>query len=392
LARAVQVNTGIWAKDLRVVTGANEVNANTNAATPIAGSGAVPAFALDVAALGGMYAGKITLIGTEAGVGVNNAGTLAANGGDLVLSVNGMLTNTGTIDAQGTTSVKATTINNTGSGKIYGDSVAIAATTLNNTNAAVIAARDRLDVGAATINNSEHALILSAGDMAIGGTLDANNQASGSASTLRNGSATIESLGNLRIAADSIVNANDHFAYGEQLISTQSNIYESPWANYYRIFNRYEYEPVVTQDDPGQIIAAGNMALAGTTITNQQSKIIAGGTLTASGTTINNTTVSADKRTNDVGIQYSWGVTGGHSEFNWGWHWVLDYGYVPSGYNVNTLTNTTVSQGVALPNASAGAVSTTPARSTVTAPASTTASTLSSALFNTPTNPSATER
>jgi filamentous hemagglutinin len=74
LARAVQVNASIWASELKVVAGANEVSADAANVMPIAGTaatgtGTAPAFALDVAQLGGMYAGKITLIGTEAGVG-----------------------------------------------------------------------------------------------------------------------------------------------------------------------------------------------------------------------------------------------------------------------------------------------------------------------------------
>lgn len=105
LARSVQVNAGIWANKLKVVTGANEVSANSldyagNVAqgiTPIAGTGPVPQFSLDVAALGGMYAGHIYLVGSESGMGVRNQGAINANGGNLVLLSNGFLTNEGAI-------------------------------------------------------------------------------------------------------------------------------------------------------------------------------------------------------------------------------------------------------------------------------------------------------
>lgn len=102
IARAVQVNAGIWANDLRVTTGANQINIDNTQAAPVAGSGTAPAFAVDVAALGGMYAGKITLIGTEAGVGVRNAGTLGASAGQLLLTADGQLTNSGSISSSGT--------------------------------------------------------------------------------------------------------------------------------------------------------------------------------------------------------------------------------------------------------------------------------------------------
>jgi filamentous hemagglutinin len=59
LARAVKVNAGLWAQRLTMVTGANTVAASgpavPAAATPAVGD--VPAFALDVAQIGGMYAG-----------------------------------------------------------------------------------------------------------------------------------------------------------------------------------------------------------------------------------------------------------------------------------------------------------------------------------------------
>ncbi|WP_249216102.1 filamentous hemagglutinin N-terminal domain-containing protein [Burkholderia cenocepacia] len=86
LARAVQANAAIYAKNLRVVTGPNQVNHDTLAATPIQGDGPAPTVAVDVAQLGGMYADRILLIGTERGLGVSNAGVIAAQAGDLIPS------------------------------------------------------------------------------------------------------------------------------------------------------------------------------------------------------------------------------------------------------------------------------------------------------------------
>src|SRR5690606_27877417 len=60
---------------------------------------AKPDFALDVAQLGGMYAGKIFLVGTEAGLGVRNAGSINAAENQLTLNANGDLVNTGNIIA-----------------------------------------------------------------------------------------------------------------------------------------------------------------------------------------------------------------------------------------------------------------------------------------------------
>lgn len=117
IARAVEVNAGIWANDLKITTGANQVNADNTQASTIAASGAAPAsgFALDVAALGGMYAGKITLIGTEAGLGVRNAGVINAATGNLTLTADGQLQNTGSIIGHGDVAIAASaTISNSG--------------------------------------------------------------------------------------------------------------------------------------------------------------------------------------------------------------------------------------------------------------------------------------
>ena len=79
LARAIEVNAGLWANDLSLQTGPTEPSTPDASTDPT-----TPRFALDVAAIGGMYAGHIHLIGTEAGLGVNQAGTIDASGADRI--------------------------------------------------------------------------------------------------------------------------------------------------------------------------------------------------------------------------------------------------------------------------------------------------------------------
>ena len=100
IARSVRINAGIWANDLRVTTGSNRVDADHSQAVSLASLGDKPEFAIDVAHLGGMYAGKIRLVGTEHGVGVRNAGTLAAESGELRVTLNGRLENTGLLQGK----------------------------------------------------------------------------------------------------------------------------------------------------------------------------------------------------------------------------------------------------------------------------------------------------
>ena len=100
LARAVQLNAGVWAKEAHIVTGRNEVTYGSLETTPASadeeGMRTAPKVALDVAALGGMYANRIYLVGTEKGLGVNVEGTISAsqslsleNNGDLHIAKTG---------------------------------------------------------------------------------------------------------------------------------------------------------------------------------------------------------------------------------------------------------------------------------------------------------------
>ncbi|MGE8357510.1 MAG: filamentous hemagglutinin N-terminal domain-containing protein, partial [Microvirgula sp.] len=103
LARAVEINAGLWAQYLSVVTGQNQVAADGETATASPGAAATdkPRFALDTARLGGMYAGKIFLIGTEAGVGMRHAGQIGAGPGGFVLRHDGRLELTGGLSSEG---------------------------------------------------------------------------------------------------------------------------------------------------------------------------------------------------------------------------------------------------------------------------------------------------
>ncbi len=134
------------------------------------------------------------------------------------LTARGTLSNDGLIDG-GATVVRAGNVVNTG--RLYGDTVAIQANTVTNTVSAsgvagVIASRSDMDLGVQALNNQEHALIYTAGNLRIGGALDANNHATGSAQSVTNGSATINADANLTIAAAQINNRNNHFATADQ--------------------------------------------------------------------------------------------------------------------------------------------------------------------------------
>jgi filamentous hemagglutinin len=100
IARSVAINGQVWAnKALNVVAGQNDVRYSDLSADAVGPDGNSPAIAIDVSQLGGMYAGKIRLVGTEKGVGVNSAGPIAARSGELMLSGEGKVTLSGRTSA-----------------------------------------------------------------------------------------------------------------------------------------------------------------------------------------------------------------------------------------------------------------------------------------------------
>ncbi|SHN69925.1 hemagglutinin repeat-containing protein [Desulfovibrio litoralis] len=92
ISRAAQINAEVYAKDLNVVAGANTYEVKTGKVTALQPDGSQPpVVAIDSSALGGMYAGKITLVSTEKGVGVNLQGLVQAEN-DLDITSEGKLT------------------------------------------------------------------------------------------------------------------------------------------------------------------------------------------------------------------------------------------------------------------------------------------------------------
>ncbi|MNB93170.1 Adenosine monophosphate-protein transferase and cysteine protease IbpA precursor [compost metagenome] len=185
-----------------------------------------------------------------------------------------------------------------------------------NGTAATLAGREQVNLGVQTLNNRDHGLIYSAGSMSIGGALDDSGAVIGRAGTINNHSATIESAGDMAIAAGQINNINDHFATEvvrvseEQLTDYQhsgstnrwSSTDDGVWVDRNSAdglknlntpdktghgndnFNQYDYtrtidETRIKESDPAKILAGGNLLLTGDKLFNDNSQVIAGGTL-----------------------------------------------------------------------------------------------------------------
>ncbi|SHJ59862.1 hemagglutinin repeat-containing protein, partial [Halodesulfovibrio aestuarii] len=74
VTRVAKINAGIYAKDLTVTTGTGQYDYLSGRMASSEASGSKPAVSIDSTALGGMYADRIRLVGTEKGVGVNLEG------------------------------------------------------------------------------------------------------------------------------------------------------------------------------------------------------------------------------------------------------------------------------------------------------------------------------
>ena len=108
LSRQLSVDGSVWAKDLLASTGAQRIGYDGMLLDVLPGSdGAAPSIGIDVAYLGVMYADRIRLIATEAGVGVVSRGTLAAQSGSLQIDSAGQLSLSGTTVARDEVDLRA---------------------------------------------------------------------------------------------------------------------------------------------------------------------------------------------------------------------------------------------------------------------------------------------
>ena len=341
IARAVEINANLWGQHLSITagTGMRSVDGTPGDSLEEAASSPAPALAIDVSALGGMYAGKITMVGTEAGVGVRNAGHLGASNGQLVVTANGRLENLGEIEASGALALtssetltnrglidgaavrlEAATLANLDHARLYGDVIALSADTLLNAGdaaagtAPVVASRGDIDIAADTFINRDEALVLALGDVRIGGALTAAHRAEGRATHVENASATLEAVGSLSITTETLHNADTRFAattveiasedieeyqrtsfitrYSPDEVSTylgrpnsqQWVLYLStPDGNgndwYHYEYTRSTHETRVTDQRAAALVAGSNLQIDAKTVLNDKSLILAGGTL-----------------------------------------------------------------------------------------------------------------
>ena len=280
LSRAVKINAGIWAKDLHITTGANNIDAKTLEASAIEGKGGRPAFALDTAAIGGMYAGRITLVGTEKGLGVNNSGTWSAED-NLTLDWNGDLKNSGTIYSKGNTDLRASHLENDKT--IAAERNLSAAAKENIRNQGKLLAGENMDIYAGkTLDNAGHAmesgnnLSIETGD-AINNT--AGTIKSGGSQQIKAGHTLTNTEGTL--AADGNINIQTGRMTGDGIVSAGKKagiLLEKDFTNTGRLEAGSSLSLAVKGNitNRKEILSRGHLALESKNIRNEETGEIKG--------------------------------------------------------------------------------------------------------------------
>ncbi|WP_265524437.1 hemagglutinin repeat-containing protein [Providencia rustigianii] len=205
IGRSVNINAKLHAKDLAITTGKNTVGADgqTIIKTDNSQTDDTPAFALDVSALGGMYANTIKMRGTENGVGVRNAGHIGAEAGNITLSADGKIGNAGVITASQAIDINSQqSIHNQG-------------TVLANQNVQLSAKQ--------AITNTDKGQIVAGRDT----TLNANTISSDGSALLAAGvdsQGKLTSAGNLTVAAHENAGLNGEVVAKDKLTITANRV------------------------------------------------------------------------------------------------------------------------------------------------------------------------
>lgn len=219
IAKTAQIHDEIYAGNtLDVILGENQISlqegdftklnatnkqTNVSSASQTTNNKEQQGAALDISSLGGMYAGKIHLVGTDKGFGVNNQGAVLATGtgsnGGLTLDAQGNLVNTGVMSAkdklavnthnhavqndgtllseQADITINTNTLNNTGTihstqtatidatdtlnnqGSIYGGVLQLTTGKLDNTGKLIQTGTGKLNISTNTLTNTNKAAI-----------------------------------------------------------------------------------------------------------------------------------------------------------------------------------------------------------------------------------------
>ena len=272
ISRSVAINAGIWAKNLNVITGSNQVDYNTLHTETITSDANTPQVAVDVAQLGGMYARKIYMEGTEKGVGVNSQGIISSTR-DIAINSEGKVTLAQT-SAGGNIAVTAKEqVNNQGS--LYAKGNATINTQGDLQNTGILSSGQQTSLTAQNISSTGSLAAGIASDGKVGNTGDLILNANGTVTTHGQNVAA----GNLSIQGTAIDLSGSQTTAGgnASLTATQGNINNTGGSIQTRNVLTVSAQGTIHNDQDASgvqaQISAGQLNLAAANITNQNSQI-----------------------------------------------------------------------------------------------------------------------
>ena len=346
LAEAVKLNGKVWAQDTQVVTGKNDISVDaTGKVTNAHKTGESSQVGLDVAAIGGMYANSMYLVGTNDGFGVNNQGVLSAQN-KLTIDSTGKLQNTGTIAATDA-NITTKSLEQMNKGKFYVDTAKITTDSVIQTGnattkeAPVMIAQKDLSIATKSIVNTDGSVIKAEGKLQLGKTMDEKGTVSGKMDSVVNTASTIEfgqggallatsvdnknggitlkrvavevkehvknevapsgSIKRYQLSEERIYGHDDKIPKDKVVVHSSENLQLSINGKHHDSWTKYEYdrtreEDVVDTSNPGRIISGGNLHVDVDHMVNEASQISAAGDITG--------TVGNYEQSNPKGNEY----------------------------------------------------------------------------------------
>ena len=346
LAEAVKLNGKVWAQDAQVVTGKNDISVDaTGKVTNTQKTGESSQVGLDVAAIGGMYANSMYLVGTNDGFGVNNQGVLSAQN-KLTIDNTGKLQNTGTIAATDA-NITTKSLEQMNKGKLYVDTAKITTDSVIQTGnattkeAPVMIAQKDLSIATKSIVNTDGSVIKAEGKLQLGKTMDEKGTVSGKMDSVVNTASTIEfgqggallaksvdnknggitlkrvavegkehvknevapsgSIKRYQLSEERIYGHDDEIPKDKVVVHSSENLQLSINGKHHDSWTKYEYdrtreEDAVDTSNPGRIISGGNLHVDVDHMVNEASQISAAGDITG--------TVGHYEQSNPKGNEY----------------------------------------------------------------------------------------
>ena len=346
LAEAVKLNGKVWAQDAQVVTGKNAIAVDSSGkVTNTSKTGESNQIGLDVAAIGGMYANSMYLVGTNEGFGVNNQGVLSAQN-KLTIDSTGKLQNTGTIAATDA-NITTKSLEQMNKGKLYVDTAKITTDSVTQTgnattkDAPVMIAQKDLSIATKSIVNTDGSVIKAEGKLQLGKTMDQKGTVSGKIDSVVNTASTIEfgqggallaksvdnknggitlkrvavegkehiknevapsgSIKRYQLSEERIYGHDDEIPKDKVVVHSYENLQLSVYGDHKDKWTKYEYDrtrevDTVDTSNPGRIISGGNLHMDVDHMVNEASQISAVGDITG--------TVGQYEQSNPKGNEY----------------------------------------------------------------------------------------